>query len=173
MTHHAHNRVYLPNSRSCFVCGEENIAGLQLRFYVDGEFTKTVFHPKPHHCGYPNVLHGGVVAALLDETMAWAANRAIARMTVTGELTVRYMKPVPGDRDILVWAEVLKSNRRLVQARAAVHDASGEEFARGEGRFLPMSAEETLFIDEHLIYRGGEERVFDSLRGDSASVEAK
>ena len=173
MNDRAQKRVYLPNSKSCFVCGEENIAGLQLRFYVDGELTKTVFHPKTHHCGYPNVLHGGVVAALLDETMAWAANRAIARMTLTGELTVRYMKPVPGDRDILVWAEVLKANRRLVQARAAIHDASGEEFARGEGRFLPLSAEETLLIDGHLIYRGGEERVFDSLRESAGSPESK
>jgi uncharacterized protein (TIGR00369 family) len=110
------------------------------------------------------VLHGGVVAALLDETIAWAANRALARMTVTGELRVRYRKPVPGDREMLVWAEITKSNRRIAYGTGAIVDEQGEEYARAEGSFLPMSAEETLQIDEHLIYRGGEERVFDSLR---------
>jgi len=166
------DKVYLPNSESCFACGESNVAGLQLRFFVEDHRTKAIFKPKPHHCGYPNVLHGGVVAALLDETMAWAANRAITRMTLTGELTVRYVKPVPGDRDIHAWAEVTKVNRRLVYAIGALHDANGETFARGEGRFLPLSAEQTLLIDEHLIYRGGEERVFDSLRENGGNGSA-
>ncbi|MCC6154305.1 MAG: PaaI family thioesterase [Candidatus Hydrogenedentes bacterium] len=156
--------VYLPNSRSCFVCGEENIAGLQLRFFVEDDKIKTWFEPKAHHCGYPNVLHGGVVAALLDETIAWAANRALARMTVTAELKLRYRKPVPGDRRMLVWAEITKSSRRIAYGIGALVDESGEEFARAEGSFIPLSAEQTLAIDDHLIYRGGEERVFDILR---------
>ena len=156
--------VYLPNSRSCFVCGEENIAGLQLRFFVEGDKIKTWFQPKPHHCGYPNVLHGGVVAALLDETIAWAANRSLARMTVTAELKLRYRKPVPGDRRMLVWAEITKSSRRIAYGIGAIVDEAGEEFARAEGSFIPLSAEQTLAIDDHLIYRCGEERVFDILR---------
>ena len=160
------NRVYLPNSRSCFVCGEENIAGLQLRFFLEDNKVKTWFWPKAHHCGYPNVLHGGVVAALLDETIAWAANRAMARMTVTAELKIRYRKPVPGDRNVLVWAEITKANRRIAYGRGAVVDETGEEFARAEGSFIPLSAEQTLAIDDHLIYRGDEERVFDALRNE-------
>ena len=156
--------VYLPNSRSCFVCGEENIAGLQLRFYVENNQVKTRFQPKPHHCGYHNVLHGGVVAALLDETIAWAANRALARMTVTGELKIRYRKPVPGDRTMFVIAEITKANRRIAYGKGVVLDQDGQEYASAEGSFLPLSVEETLVIDEHLLYRGGEERVFDSLK---------
>ena len=157
-------RVYLPNSRSCFVCGEENIAGLQLRFFVEDDKVKTLFAPKPHHCGYHNVVHGGVVAALLDETIAWAANRALARMTVTAELKIRYRRPVPGDREMHVVAEITKSNRRAAYGKGVILDASGEEYASAEGVFLPLSAEETLLIDDYLVYRGGEERVFDSLK---------
>ncbi|MDZ4861464.1 MAG: PaaI family thioesterase [Candidatus Hydrogenedentes bacterium] len=157
-------RVYLPNSRTCFVCGEENFAGLQLRFFVEDGRVKTLFRPKEHHCGYNNVVHGGIVAALLDETMAWAANRALARMTVTAELTVRYLRPVPGDRETIVCAEILRSNRRIAYGRAEIVDRHGQKYASAEGSFLPLSAEETLTIDEHLLYRGGEERVFDSLR---------
>ena len=158
------NRVYLPNSRTCFVCGEENHAGLQLRFFVEDGKVKALFQPKPHHCGYANVLHGGLVAALLDETMAWAANRALARMTVTAELKLRYRKPVPGNRPTLVWAEITKSNRRIAYGNSAIVDDTGEEYASAEGSFIPLSVEETLVIDDHLVYRGGEERVFDALR---------
>lgn len=156
-------RMYLPNSKTCFVCGEENFAGLKLRFFVEGEAVKAVFHPEPHHCGYANVVHGGIVAALLDETMGWAANRAMARMTLTGELTVRYLKPVPGDRDSIVSAEITKPGKRMVQVMATIGDGAGTVYARAEGRFLPLSAEETRLIDGHLVYRGGEERVFASL----------
>ena len=164
MSAHDNGRIFLPNSRSCFVCGEENIAGLQLRFYIEDGRVKSRFQPKPHHCGYPGILHGGVVAALLDETIAWAANRALARMTFTAELKVRYRTPVPGDRELLVWAEVTKANRRIVYGTAAIIDDSGEEFACAEGSFIPLSIQQTLAIDDHLVYRGGEERVFDSLR---------
>ena len=169
MSENVSSRVYLPNSRSCFVCGEENIAGLQLRFFVEDGKVKTLFQPKPHHCGYHNVLHGGVVAALLDETIAWAANRALARMTVTAELRIRYRKPVPGDREMLVTAEITKSNRRMAYGSGAITDHTGEKYAVAEGSFLPLSAEETLVIDGHLVYRGGEERVFDSLRENEPS----
>jgi uncharacterized protein (TIGR00369 family) len=158
------SRVYLPNSRTCFVCGEENVAGLQLRFFVEEDRVKTTFYPKDYHCGYNNVVHGGIVAALLDETMAWAANRALSRMTVTAELNVRYLRPVPGDRETIVCAEITRSNRRIAYVRAEIVDHHRQKFATAQGSFLPLSAEETLAIDEHLLYRGGEERVFDTLR---------
>ena len=158
------DKVYLPNSRTCFVCGEDNVAGLQLRFFIEGQCVKTIVRPKPHHCGYMNVVHGGIVAALLDETMGWAANRALARMTVTGELKVRYKLPVPGDRDLIVTAEITKSSRRVAYTRASITDDSGTEYATAEASFLPLSVDETRAIDGHLVYRGDEERIFDSLR---------
>src|SRR5690606_33126821 len=102
---------YLPNSKTCFVCGEDNAAGLQSRFYVEGGCVKMKLRPQPHHCGYANVVHGGVVAAALDECMGWAAARAIKRMCYTGELTIRYLKPVPADGDLTVCTEVKRANR--------------------------------------------------------------
>ena len=48
---------------------------------------------------------GGVVAAALDESMAWAAARAMGRMCVTGDLHVRYLSRVPGDAEIVAAVE--------------------------------------------------------------------
>jgi len=161
-----HEARFLPNSGWCFICGEENPAGLQTRFYVEDGIVKMPLSVQAHHCGFPNVVHGGIVAAALDETMGWAASRAIKRMCVTGELTVRYLAPVPADRELTVCAEVVRSHRRVVHASAHIIDGDDKVYARSEGRFLPMTAEETLKVDDMLLYRGGEERVFDGLRED-------
>ena len=98
MTASINGRVFLPTSSGCFVCGEENPAGLRTRFYVENGAVQASLMPAEHHCGYRNVVHGGVVAAILDECMGWAAARASARMCVTAELNVRYVRNVHGDR---------------------------------------------------------------------------
>ncbi len=161
-------KTYLPNSRWCFVCGEENSAGLGVRFYVENGTVKVRWRAGDKHCGYQHVAHGGVIAAVLDECMGWAAARAVQRMCVTGELTVRYLKPVPSDRDLTVSTEVVKASRRLIHVTSGLADDGGVEYARGEGRFVPLSAAETLAIDDRLRYRGDEERVFQSLRESTA-----
>ena len=154
----------LPTSPTCFVCGEHNPAGLHARFHVEDGLIKMPLTAADRHCGYPGVVHGGVVAAALDECMGWAAARSIHRMCVTGELTIRYLKPVQPGPGFTVYAEVVRSSRRLVHTRAWITGPDGERHAQAEGRFLPLSGEETLRIDDGMIYRGGEERVFDALR---------
>lgn len=172
MSESATEKQYLPNSKSCFVCGEENASGLKTRFYVEDDRVKMPLTVVDHHCGYENTVHGGIVAAALDECMGWAAARAIERMCVTAELTVRYIERVPVDRDLTVSAWVTRSHRRMVSAEALIESGDGTVFARASGRFLPLSEEETLAVDDALIYRGGEERVFDGLRGASVTGNA-
>jgi uncharacterized protein (TIGR00369 family) len=164
MSTDAGNARNLPFARHCFVCGEENPAGLKVRFYTEDGLVKTRWHAQPHHCGYENVVHGGVTAAVMDECMGWAAARATGRMCVTGELTVRYLLRVPGDRELVVAAETVRASRLLAHVKATLTDAEGMLYARAEGRFAPISVEETLAVDNALIYQGGEERMFDALR---------
>jgi uncharacterized protein (TIGR00369 family) len=158
------SRTSLPNSKSCFVCGEENPAGLQTRFYVENGIVKAALRPRTHHLGYENIVHGGVSAAIIDECMGWAAARAIQRMCYTADLNLRYLRHVPGDRDMTACAEVVKESKRLVQVRGWLEDDQGTVYVRGEGRFVPLSVEDTLKVDDALLYRGDEERVFDILR---------
>ena len=158
------SKTYLPNSSTCFVCGDQNPLGLKLRFYVEDGIVKTVFNPEPDHCGYKDVLHGGLVATILDETMGWAANRAMHRMTVTAELKIRYLKPTPGHKSVHAQAEIVKAHKRLCYVKAQVQSEDGEVFATAESRFFPLSPEDTLKVDEHLVYQDGDERIFDPLR---------
>lgn len=161
--------IYLPNSDTCFVCGEENHAGLKARFFVENEVVKMHLEAEEHHCGYHNTVHGGVVAAAIDECMGWAAARAVQRMCVTGELTVRYLSRTPADRRLTVCAEVSRAHRRMVHTVGHIVDDEGHVYARAEARFLPLSVEETLQVDGALNYRGDEEDVFRELRAEQGS----
>ena len=157
-------RSYLPTSPACFVCGEKNHAGLQGRFYVEDDAVFMPLNIKDHHCGYPNVVHGGIVAAALDECMAWAATRAVGRMCVTGKLTVRYVDRTPAIAGLIVRAVVTRSNKRIAYAESELKGETRKVYARAEGAFMPVSAKETIAVDDGLIYQGNEERLFDSLR---------
>lgn len=158
------SKTYLPNSKGCFVCGEENAAGLRTRFYVQDDVVKAALQPNRHHCGYDNIVHGGVTAAILDECMGWAAARLIRRMCYTADLSIRYLKHVPADRPLTACSQVVKGSKRLVQVQGWIEDDEGTQYARAEGRFVPLTVEQTLRVDDALLYRGGEERVFDELR---------
>ena len=155
---------YLPVSRTCFVCGKDNHAGLSLRFYGEGAVVRTNWRPANWHCGYEGIVHGGVVAAALDECMAWAATWHTRLMCVTGDLTLRYLLPLPNDRELVVSASVTVPGRRLVHVKGTIADSAGLEYATAQGRFVTMTAKDTLAVDDELVYFGDEVRVFDYLR---------
>lgn len=161
-------RTYLPHSKPCFVCGEDNEAGLHTRFYLEDGVVKASLNAQAKHCGYPGVVHGGVVAAILDETMGWAATRVLNRMTVTADLKVRYVKPVPPEREMTVVTEVTNSNRRMAKVRGEIQDETGEVYARSEARFFPLSVEQSLEVDDFLLYEDGQPSIFASLRDEES-----
>jgi uncharacterized protein (TIGR00369 family) len=164
----ADGKTFLPISKECFVCGEDNGAGLHTRFYVEDGLVKADLFAEPRHCGYRDIVHGGITAALLDECMGWAAARAIGRMCLTGELTVRYLKRVPCRQRLIACTEITKKTKWIVDVSATLTDEDGVCYAKAKGRFLPLSVEETLAVDDGLVYQGGEERVFSHLRAGAA-----
>jgi acyl-coenzyme A thioesterase PaaI-like protein len=123
-----------PNSHNCFVCGLKNPVGLKLAFYETGsdEVTAT-FAPTPDYEGFPGVLHGGIIAALLDE----AGGRVgmighHAHFMMTAKLDVKYRAPTPIDRPLTVWGKLLKQRGRLVTARAELRLPDGSVTAEAE-----------------------------------------
>ena len=163
-------KIMLPNSDWCFVCGEDNHAGLQTQFYIEDGKVKSRITPQAHHCGFKGVLHGGVVASILDECMGWSAAVSIARMCVTGELTIRYIRNVPDDRDLICVTDVERSNKRLVLTVGELIDDEGTKYAEAKGKFTPLTAQQTIDVDDMLKYREGDARIFDELRAELESA---
>jgi len=119
----------------CFVCGEENEGGLRLRFETaDGRAT-TCCVVADQHQGYAGVSHGGIVAALLDEVMVYAAV-SLGHWAATAELSVRYHRPVPTGRSLTVVGEVTGQRRRVVECRAEIRSEAGELLASATAKLV-------------------------------------
>lgn len=97
-----------PNSE-CFGCSQTNPHGLQLSFVQVAEHTvECRWTPPAHVCGAPGIVHGGIQAAALDETIGFAAHTLFEgeRDVVTVEMSLRYRRPVRAGEPLVVRASV-------------------------------------------------------------------
>jgi len=139
----AGERVNRVTDHSCFGCGERNPIGLKLTFFRQGEAVEASFTPRPEHEGYIGLVHGGIVATLLDEAMSWAVISATGRLMVTARMAIAFRRPVAVGQPLRVRGWVEQQQRRLVRARAEVRDAAaGLVLAEAEGTFLRVAAEQ-------------------------------
>ena len=123
----------------CFGCGPEHPIGLRVRcFKTDGGVLSPIIVPERYE-GPPGSAHGGIVAGYLDEVLAGAAVRHSGRIHVTGELTVRYIKPVPLDTPLVGRARVVQDHGKYLDLEGTLEDyRSGVVLAQARGRFLPL-----------------------------------
>lgn len=115
-----------PNA-TCYGCGPANPYGLQIKSYWsdDGSEAVCLFQPQPqYNAGFPNVMYGGLVASLIDCHSIWTAIATAYRdegrehgslpaiSYVTGSLNVRYLKPTPLDKPVLLRARITEKGPR-------------------------------------------------------------
>lgn len=129
----------LPHTKSCFVCGDANPIGLQLKFETDGRIVRTSFTPRPEHIGFRRVIHGGILATLLDETMVWACAVPSRRFAFCAEMNVRFLHPARPGEEISATAELASNRRgRLFEATGELRNPQGLVLATAKGKYLPI-----------------------------------
>ncbi len=142
--------VPIPTSddfRKCYGCGPDNHAGLRLVFArepgPDGAPGRVVatWSPPETTGGYGRIVHGGVVATLLDEAMGWALWGLTGSLGMTRELTVRYRRPVIVGRQVTIDGRVAARDERGATVEARVLDVRGRVAAEGTGQFTFVSAD--------------------------------
>jgi len=138
-----------PNSRSCFVCGVSNPIGLQLKFYSigPGEVTAEYIVPEQYQ-GYPGVVHGGIVAAMLDEICMRAhMNETSPRYLVTARLDVRYRQNVPVGKPLRMEGKANKSKTRAATASGRIYGPDGIVLAEAEALLVEAPKEMLDMVD--------------------------
>jgi len=141
-----------PNSRMCFVCGMQNPIGLKAFFYQD-EAGRVIAHfiGKEEHQGYPGVMHGGIVTALLDEVIGRVAI-AHEMWAVTAKLEVRFRRPVPVGQPLTLIGEMTHRRHRTLEGRGEIRLEDGTVAAEAQGVYIRLSQEEIERVEKELEF---------------------
>ena len=121
----------------CLLCGNLNPRSLNLSFRAaPNDGVTTWFKPHEELQGYDGILHGGIIASLLDAAMTHCLfHRGI--QAVTGDLHVRFVRPVPLNVSLEIKAWLLSGSSPLYRLKAEI--VLGEQvMAWAEAKFMKL-----------------------------------
>jgi acyl-coenzyme A thioesterase PaaI-like protein len=146
-------KIKQPNSRMCFICGVENPIGLKLQIYQTAPgMIETTYTAPDHFQGYPGILHGGIVATILDEISGRAlmGDPSSPRFMFTGRLQVKYRRNVPTGEPLRIVGKGVKSKGKSAEGWAGIYDQEGNLLAEATTLLidLPKDLLDTANLEE-------------------------
>lgn len=129
-----------PNPKNgCFVCGGANSDGMRLTFERDDAARRIrgSFRIGPRYQGATGFVHGGIIATLLDEAMGKVSVFHDVQ-SVTAEMTIEYLRPVPVETDLVIEGYEVKRERRNLHYAGEIRNSTGTVLARSRGRFVEV-----------------------------------
>lgn len=122
------------HSPNCFGCGPENESGIGLRMRaVGGRVVADLVFDRRHE-GAPGLVHGGAVAAALDDLFGGVLV-TLAAPAVTANLSVDYRAPVPLGRPLQLSAWCVATSGRKLEL-AATMTLEDQLVAEAEALFI-------------------------------------
>jgi acyl-coenzyme A thioesterase PaaI-like protein len=133
--------LVFPGEGMCFGCSPRNAAGLQLRFFRDGDGVRCETTVAAAYQGAPEIVHGGIQAVLLDETCCAAAFFTRGGFVLTGQLHLKYRRPCHTGRPLVVTARIIAQEERFLRIAGEIREGSDDEpVTTAEGKFYPNPA---------------------------------
>ena len=143
----------------CFVCGEENQLGLNMKFYEteDGRVLG-IFRGKRDHCSYPDRMHGGIISAILDEVIGRCIElRQPGCLGVTTQLNVKFRKPVPTGVELKVLGTLVQDTPRGFEGHGEILLPDGSVAASADAIYFKCRPGAFENMGDELLYHDGEE----------------
>lgn len=134
---------------NCFVCGDENKCGLKVDFFDREGVATAEYKASPDFEGYKDILHGGVISALLDEVMIKAI---LARdiLAVTASIEVKFKQPVKTGEKLLLEGRILEDKGRIVTTQGKVLKEDNSVVALGYGKYVKADEKMKPLLKESL-----------------------
>ncbi len=124
----------------CMACGRNNPRGLHMKFRHEGDHYVCDFMPERFHQGWEGIVHGGILATLLDEAMNDMLSRN-GTTVATAELNVRYKLPAKTGVPLKVRAWMTRERPPLWEAAGDITDADGRVVATGTAKLMRVQAD--------------------------------
>jgi len=117
-------KVFIRPNDMCFGCGMKNPIGLKLRFKWEGEKAVSEFVPGENYQGWPGVVHGGIIANILDECAGWIMmhNNLFG---VTAKLEVLYHNPAEVGVPLVITGSIVRNNGKRFEVRSHIDTKEG------------------------------------------------
>jgi len=135
----------------CLVCGLENKFGLKAFFYeLENNEVVAIFKPIEEYQIYPGIMHGGIAAAIFDETIGRAM---LLKYEIiwgyTAELNIRYLKPVPINvkEEIKVTGRITREEKNIFEGTGEIILKDGEIAARAYGKYIKVPRDKVPNFD--------------------------
>ncbi len=110
--------IILEDDQMCFACGSKNPIGLRLKFTLDKEDTlRTEFTPQKVHQGFKDIVHGGIIALILDEVMVnllWKTGRR----AISAQMEVKLSQPVKLGETVYFEGRISKDSKKVIYTEA-------------------------------------------------------
>jgi uncharacterized protein (TIGR00369 family) len=140
-------RRYAFADHHCFACGGTNPIGMRLHIELGDGTASTTWVVGDDYVGWSDKAHGGIIATLLDEVMAWAPS-SYDSWAVTAEMTVRYRSPASPGEELRATGRVVERRRRIYEVRGEVRGPDGRLVAEGSGRYLGATPSDKAALKE-------------------------
>ena len=123
--------------QNCFACGSNNGMGLGLKFYrhEDGAVFGNFF-ADPKYEGYSGIIHGGIIATLLDSAMTHCLLMK-GVPALTGRLSIKYSTLIRTGTVVKLEARIVDQSHEMfiLQGKALV---DGKRVASAEAKYRSM-----------------------------------
>jgi len=129
----------LEDNGMCYACGRNNPKGLHLAFSFDEQeqWSETTFIPSDAYQGWQGVVHGGIIATLMDEAMAKLA-QFLGYRVVTASLSMRFKDVARTGAPLSVRGEITKLSKKIIYAKAVTKGEHGKVVAEAQAKLMVL-----------------------------------
>jgi uncharacterized protein (TIGR00369 family) len=133
----------------CFVCGDENESGLKVKFLEENGKVKAEYVASDKFQGYKDILHGGIISALLDEVMVKAV-LAKGVLAVTCEMSVEFKQPVKTGEKLFLEGEIVKDKEKIFWTKGKITKTDNTLVALGSGKYVKINEKLRKLLENSL-----------------------
>jgi len=126
----------LSDDRYCFACGPLNPIGLHMEVSFRDNKASSRLTLEREFQGWQDIVHGGLIATILDEIMAHAVMHYVGQ-AVTTSLQITYRAPLHVGEEFQAVGYVVEQKSRAAVAEAEIRLTNNTNLiAKGESKFI-------------------------------------
>ncbi len=105
---------------NCFACSSRNQIGLKLEIVQNDENCFSDFILSNDYTGFPNIIHGGIQATVIDEVGFWAMYNKYKTIGFTTRMTLDYLNKLEANTKLRAIATKIERNNTLVNVEVKI-----------------------------------------------------